>query len=257
MLLDDVENALDLDVNVITREIKKTKLCELNYSINIGKIGINYYKNHPYLFSKTSIFVNRKPFTTSSKHVLYGTQPLLVKNSPLKIKCNGKETKIGFINQFFYLHLPDFVATQLLKIGGNVIAVESKHILDFFKNDLIISSHDYEIASPYYLLNYEFEYNKKANDLAEIIGVFDVYKRGLINQISQDSLKYFLYPYVSLVIYKVTHTTLYPSIIKTLVNHVLNKVRSKAIEVLEEYSEDTIDKLYNKIDKFGSSLILY
>jgi hypothetical protein len=257
MLLEEVEQSLDLDVNVIEREVKKEKLCVLKYLVDIGELDIAYYKEHPYLYTNTSILINKKPFTTTYSHLLYGENKLIVKNKPLKVMCNNEERSIGYINQFYYLHLPDFVASQVLYKGGNVIAVEHKFILDFFKGEVTVSKHYTEIPSPYYLLHYEFDYNDKADLLAEIIGVFDVYKRGLMPKLNKETLKYFLYPYVSLVLYKTTKTTLYPSIIKTIVSDVINKVQTNALKVLEKYRKDTLSKLEEAMDQFGSSIILY
>jgi hypothetical protein len=265
MLLNKVESALDLDVNVITRKIEKDKLCELDYKVLISPIHLgerkelvdNKEKVYHYLLSHTGVYIDRYLFTTTSSIKLYGN-PVLTKDNPgLWVRCESKKVKIGYKNIINYLHLPDYVMAQVLHCGGKVTVVEPGHILELEDFKITIFEHKVSITSPYYIFNSSFDYYENANILAEIIGAFDVYKRGLIKHGSiintDEALKYFLYPYVSLILYKKTKTTLYPSLIRPIVSEIIDKVKDDALKVLEKYTNNTLSILQRVIDMFNRS----
>jgi hypothetical protein len=164
---------------------------------------------------------------------------------------------LGFENIINYLHLPDYVMSQVLYQSGKVVVVEPKHILELENNKLTVFEHKVSITSPYYIFETPFDYYENANILAEIIGAFDVYKRGFIKHGSitkiDEALKYFLYPYVSLILYKRTRTTLYPSLINPIVSEVIDKVKDDALKVLEKYTHSTLSLLEKVIDKFNKT----
>ena len=256
MLLKKVEEALDLDINVIIKEIKKTPLCNFRYNVSIGSIALRSFDDYQYLTTRSNIIIDTLPYTTSSNHLLYGKEIETVSNKPLFITCNEKKIKVGYINKDRYLHLPDFLASQVLYINGNVIAVRSKMIIDFFKGEAKVFGHSEEITTPYYLFKSTFNYTPLADTLAEIIGVFDTWKRGLFKEVTNETLKYFLYPYVSLILYKNTKTTLYPSLIRPIVSVVIDKVKNEVMSIIEKYQDHTLRKLVEKIKEFNSSVDL-
>jgi len=265
MLLQKVESALDLDVNVITRKVEKDRLCELKYNVSILPIELaerkelvdNKEKPYHFLKSRSGVYINDELFTTTSSIKLYGKPVLTIRNDELKVKCGSNDVMIGYINIIDYLHLPDYIMAQVLHDGGKVVVVEPKHILELENSNLVVYRHKVSITSPYYIFETPFDYYENANTLAEIIGAFDVYKRGFIKKgiITKvdEALKYFLYPYVSLILYKRTRTTLYPSLIQPLVYEVIDKVKGDAMKVLEKYTHNTLSILERVIMKFNNS----
>jgi hypothetical protein len=147
--------------------------------------------------------------------------------------------------------------SQVLYQGGKVTVIEPGNILELEDLKLTVFRHKVSITSPYYIFNTSFDYYENANTLAEIIGAFDVYKRGFIKHRSitkvDEALKYFLYPYVSLILYKRTRTTLYPSLIQPIVSEIIDKVKDEALKVLEKYTHDTLSVLQRVIDMFNRS----
>jgi hypothetical protein len=255
MLLEKVEQVLTTNLNVIIREVEKDWVCDLDYQISIGEIGL---ERNSFLVTNTFVEIDNKPFTTSSSHKLYGLSEYSRKNPPLVVACGNedKQIKIGFINKHKYLHLPDFLATQLLhitqKTGGKIIAVEPKILLDF-KNKIKVYTHFGMVSTPYYFFDYEFEYSEKAELLAKIVGLTDIYKRNLINKNSTLKYIYFLYPYVSLIVYKKTRTTLYPSYVSLIVYNVFNSLKNEVMKEVKEYIDDTESKLLALIKDFNKT----
>ena len=260
MLLEKVESALDLDVNVITRKVEKHLLCEVKYEPKILPLHLSSKEidkiTYHYLSTSTGIHVNGGQFTTISKVTLYGKENKVMNNPKLYVTCDSKKYDIGFVNDLHYLHLPDYVLAEVLNSGGEAFVVKHKHILELGNNSMLVYTHKEEIPSPYYVFKTPFDYYENANMLAEIIGAFDVWKRGYIkNGKIEDvnkALFYFLYPYVSLVIYKRTQTTLYPALIKPLVSTILDKVRRSALEVLEKYTEKPLVLLERVINAYNT-----
>ena len=268
MLLELVEDALDLDVNVITRKIEKEKLCELNYTIEPGGLSIEPTKQlvntkngqkevtlH-YLFSKFGVYFGEDLFTTSSKVKLYhNSTSIPINNNPLMVECAGEEEQIGYINILSYLHLPDYIMAQVLKGGGKVNAVRSKQVIEFKDGKAIVYNHSLSIPSPYYYFENKFTYYENADVLAEIIGAFDVYKRRLIKNGTitneEKAIKYFLYPFVSMVLYKSTRTTLYPALIDPIITEVIDNVKDKVLEKLKNYLDNPLKAIENRIENFN------
>jgi len=255
MLLEKVDRVLKTNLNVITREIEKNWVCDLDYQISIGEIGL---EQNSFLVSNTYVKIYGEPFTTSTSHRLYGVLEKEKKNPSFVVPCGyeNKPIKIGFINKCKYLHLPDFLTTQLLyimqKSDGKIVAVEPRTIL-VFKNKIDVYTHSSSVSTPYYFFDYEFEYSEKADLLAKIIGLTDIYKRNLVNKNSTLKYIYFLYPYVSLIVYKKMNTTLYPSYFSLIVSDVFNSLKSEIIEEVKEYTNDTESKLITLIKDFNKT----
>ena len=273
MFLKEVEDALDLDVNIITKKVEKHKLCEINYDTYLGGLLIENRKElvdtkrgekeatFHYLYTKTGVYFGKNDYTTTSTVKLYNNlNPKLtvsIRNDPLIVECDGKKRRIGYINIIYYLHLPDYIMTEILRGGGKVTAVRSGQIIEFEKGNAIVYEHSESIPSPYYFFENKFTYYENADILAEIIGVFDVYKRGYIKNetiLDEDkALKYFLYPYVSMVLYKQTHTTLYPSLIDPIVSTVMDRLKEPVLEKLEKYLSNPLERIKDTIDKYNKT----
>jgi hypothetical protein len=277
MLLKEVEDALDLDVNVITRKVEKNELCRLHYNLILSSLGIGSYKglvetkkgeievDYHYLFTKSGVYFGEDNYTTTYSIKLYNPSSsipkkdrvITINNDKLYVECGGKEIPIGYININNYLHLPDYIMVQVLRGGGKVSAVRSGQIIEFENGNAILYKHSVSIPSPYYLFENKFTYYENADILAEIIGAFDVYKRGLIKNgafIDEDkALKYFLYPYVSMVLYKQTHTTLYPSLIDPIVGTVMDRVKESVLKKLDRYLSNPLNEIEERIKVFNST----
>ena len=273
MFLKEVEDALDLDVNVITKKVEKHKLCELNYDTYLGGLIIENRKElvdtkkgekeitYHYLYTETGVYFDENDYTTTKFVKLYNNlNPKLtipIRNDPLIVECDGKKIRIGYINIIYYLHLPDYIMTEILRGGGKVTAVRSGQIIEFKKGNVVVYKHSESIPSPYYFFESKFSYYENADILAEIIGAFDVYKRGYIKDktlIDEDkALKYFLYPYVSMILYKQTHTTLYPSLIDSIVSIVEDRVKETALEKLKKYLSSPLEEIKKTIEKYNNT----
>jgi hypothetical protein len=258
MLLKKVERNIRTRLNVIIKHAEKVKLCDKPYDITIGEIGLS---EDNFLTTDTAILINGKPFTTFYGHRIYGRkrfiEPNKEPNPPFYLECGGFKVKIGYVNAHDYLHLPDFLSAQLLYFNGGVTAVSYKTILVFGDEGVDVYEHTSSVTTPYYLYNVKFDYTANADLLAKIIGIVDVYKRGLLTKSDPSKYIYFLYPYVSLVLYKRLKTTLYPSYISMIVKEVFDKVKSDVESIVNEYAslgeEKVVDKILDDIKAFNST----
>ena len=267
MLLEEIERIVRRNLNIIRRQIEKVYICTLSYRTHIGEIKIADKGVYHYLMTNTLTkimvpFNNELipvVFTTSKKQCLYGgVKPKPVDNPPLEVECNGKRRTVGFINKLWYLHLPDFITTQLLSLKSTVLAIMPGHILNFSDGEVEVYGHTGTVVTPYYVFAEEFDYHyDRAEKLAELIGVFDVYKRGLINSINERALGFFFYPYISLILYRDLQTTLYPTYINVALEEVIDALGHKAEKILREYQTDTLEKLKRLGADLRGKLILY
>jgi len=263
MLLGEVEKVVRSNLNVIRREVEKSYLCTLPVRVMLGGIDITPKDGYLYLSTDTLTKVvtdeGYKPYTTTQFQNLYGgEEPLRVKNSPFKVNCRGKEYTIGFKNGLKYLHLPDFIMSQLLYINSPVLTIVRNHVLHFHKREVVVYTHKYTVLTPYYVFKDEFDYFfDDADKLAELIGVFDVYKRGLMDKVDNNTLKLFFYPYVSLILYRDLRTTLYPHQIDKVVNDVVKRLGDKGRSVIEGYKENTLKRLSWLADNLKGKVILF
>ena len=254
MLLSKVERVIRTNLNVLIRETEKEFLCDIPYTIQID--GIDLEENN-YLVTDTGVFINDKMYTTFSYHKLYtkisGEE---VNNLPLRITCGNENRVIGYENTHKYLHLPDVLTTHFLSLFDNgVIAVDSKNIIYFNDGKASIYRHNLKISTPYYVYRHTFSYTEDADLLAKIIGITDVYKRKLFNTSGNGKYFYFLYPYVSLVLYKRLRTTLYPSHVSLIVSDVIELLKPHVDDELKEFKTNTLENLkalislYNKEER--------
>jgi hypothetical protein len=258
MLLKKVERNIRTRLNVIIKHAEKVKLCDKPYDIIIGEIGLS---EDNFLTTDTEILISGKPFTTFYGHKVYGRkrveEPNTESNPPFYLECGGFKVKIGYINTHDYLHLPDFLTAQLLYFNGGVTAVSSKTILVFSDEGVDVYEHTSSVTTPYYLYNVKFDYTANADLLAKVVGIVDVYKRGLLTKSDPSKYIYFLYPFVSLALYKRLRTTLYPSYISMIVKEVLDKVRGDVEVIVNEYAslgeEKALDKILEDIKAFNST----
>jgi len=266
MLLREVEKVLRSNLNVIRQNIEKVYLCTLPYFTTLGRITIERRGESVYLSTTTLTYITlysvsealAYPYTTTKNQTLYGAElPEEYKNPELKVTCEGQEV-IGYINKLKYLHLPDFIATQLLRLGIDVLAVIPKHILHFHSKEVSVYGHSGKVKIPYYLFKEEFDYYyDRADKLAELIGVFDVYKRHLLREINDSALWYFFYPYVSLILYRDLQTTLYPAFVNDVISDVINELGSEAKKVLVGYQMDTEKKLERLITELNGKMVVF
>jgi hypothetical protein len=267
MLLEDVERIVRRNLNIIRKNVEKVYYCTLPYNIHIGEIKIADVDGYHYLMTNTLTKIKVKsgneltevPFTTTQRQRLYkGDEQMPVINQRIRVECDGKTRTVGFINKLSYLHLPDFVTTQLLYFKVTVLAVMPGHILNFSGGDVGVYGHTGTVVTPYYVFTEEFDYHyDKADALAELIGVFDVYKRGLITKIDSRALGYFFYPYISLILYRDLQTTLYPAYVNVSLEEVVDALSDKAKIILREYRNDTLEKLKGLTDSLKGKLIIY
>jgi len=267
MLLEEIERIVRRNPNIIRRQIEKVYICTLSYHTHIGEIKIAEKGGYHYFMTNTltKIMVPSNnefipmAFTTTRKQHLYGEiKRKLVINPPLEVECNGKRRTVGFINKLWYLHLPDFIATQLLSLKSTVLAVMPGHILNFNNGEVEVYGHTDTVVTPYYVFTEEFDYHyDRAEKLAELIGVFDVYKRGLINSINNRTLGFFFYPYISLILYRDLQSTLYPAYINVALKEVIDSLGHKAERVLSDYQTDTLEKLKRLSANLRGKLVLY
>jgi len=250
MLLKKVERAVRTKLNVIVRDAEKEFLCTIPYKVEIGGVE---FKNRLYLITDTKLIIDNKPFTTFYGHRLYNIITDTKQNPSYYLKCNDETVRIGYVNFNNYLHLPDYLTAQLLYLfKSGVTAVSSQSILVFGEKGVDVFRNYTSVSSPYYLYTEDFEYTYSTELLAKIIGLTDVYKRGLFTKSDVKKYIYFLYPYVSLVLYKRLKTTLYPSYISMVVSEVYTKLKSDVEEVLNEYQKDTAEKIEDVIKEFNS-----
>jgi hypothetical protein len=254
MLLSKVERVIRTNLNVLIRETEKEFLCDIPYTIQID--GIDLEENN-YLVTDTGVFINDKMYTTFSYHKLYtkisGEE---VNNLPLIIMCGNKKRIIGYNNMHSYLHLPDMLTAHFLYVfKKDVVAVDSKNIIYFNDGKASIYKHNVKVSTPYYVFKRSFNYTKDADLLAKIIGITDVYKRNLFNTSGNGKYFYFLYPYVSLVLYKKLRTTLYPSHVSLIVSDVIELLKPHVDDELKEFKTNTLENLkalislYNKEER--------
>jgi len=257
MLLDKVEDTLALDLDVLEKRIPKTPRCSIPYTTNIGEIGVIDKDGYYFLNTNTSILINGYHFTTFKRQLLYnGEKSKPMPNQPFTISCPTGEIEIPFKNVINYLHLPDFVATYVINNGIPTKAVEPYTVLSFDENSVEIFYHNVRITTPYYLFYKDFSYTPKADLLAKIIGLFDAFKRGELTSITKSTMKHFIYPYVSLIVYKHTRSTVYPSFLSSSVNLVLEDLGDEIREVLEDYIEKKERKEENEKEEKRESTTL-
>jgi len=263
--LDKVEEVLDLDLDIIEKKIQKTPIGEEPYDVNIGGVSIKQewvddleVKDYYYLQSKTYILLRGIPYTTFSKQYLYHDKYYIEKpNCPILFdKQKGKKgVVLGYFNRLFYLHLPDFLATNVINNGIDTLVVKKGVILKFDHDKVTFYSHNTNVSTPYYLFTEDFTYTKNTDLLARIIGVFDTWKRGELNptslKFSRSAKRHFMFPYISLIVYKNTRSTLYPSIINTVSDTVIDSLNYEIVEILNEYKSHTLSKLNEMINTFN------
>jgi len=252
MLLKKVERSIRTRLSTIVKRIQKLELCDLPYKVDVGKIGL---KEDRYLVTGYEVVINGKPFTTFAGHRVYnpytGKEERYLKNALFKVPCKGVEVVIGFVNVHNYLHLPDYLTAQLLKQShGGVTAVSPKVVLSFGDGTVKVFEHTVDVSIPYYLYNFSFTYTPLADLLAKIIGLVDDYKRGLFAKSTVDKYIYFLYPYVSLALYRRLRTTLYPSFMSTLVSEVYEAVKADVEKELSPFVNTTDEERLNLIEGF-------
>ncbi len=267
MLLEEIERIVRRNLNIIRRQIEKVYICTLSYRTHIGEIKIADEGVYHYLMTNTLTkimvpFDNEfipVVFTTTQKQYLYaGDKRKMVTNPPIEVECKGKRRTVGFINKLWYLHLPDFISTQLLSLKSTVLTVMPGHILNFNGDEVEVYGHTGTVVTPYYVFAEEFDYHyERAEKLAELIGVFDVYKRELITNINNRTLGFFFYPYISLILYRDLQSTLYPAYIDVVLKEVIDKLGHKAESILREYQNDTLEKLNRLSVSLRGKLILY
>jgi hypothetical protein len=265
--LDKVEEVLDLDLNIIEKNVHKTLVGEEPYGLEIGDISIKQewidnlkVKDYYYLQSKTYISIRSIPYTTFSKQYLYHDKHRVeVTNCPIvfdKEKRNRGIT-LGYINDTHYLHLPDFIATNAINNGIDTLVVKKGVILEFNHDKVMIYSHTSPVNTPYYLFTEYFPYTDNADLLARIIGVFDVWKRGELNSItpgySRSAKRHFMFPFISLIVYRNTRSTLYPSFINTITDTVIDSLDHEIVKILNEYNAQTLTKLNEMINTFNKN----
>jgi hypothetical protein len=251
MLLNKVDRVVRTNLRVLIRDVEKEFVCNVPYKTEIGSIDL---KENNYLVSTTGVYINDKMFTTFSYHKSYvTTEGEEVNNLPLIVKCGNKNVQLGYENTHNYLHLPDVLTANLLYVfDRGVIAVNPKKILYFENGKAIVYSHNLKIKRPYYVYRQEFNYTKDADLLAKIVGITDVYKRNLFDRPGNGKYFYFLYPYVSLVLYKRLRTTLYPSYVSLIVSDVIELLKADVDEELKEFKLNTLHKLKALIDLYNS-----
>jgi len=251
MLLKKVEKLVRSELNVIIRNAKKAYLCDADYEVEIGSVSLSPYN---FLTTDTGVLINSENYTTFYGHRVYkrteGGESEVITNPPFYLECNGQRFMIGYVNTHNYLHLPDYVTSQLLYLyGGNVTAVTKFVMLIFDEDKVHVYKHSSEVSSPYYLYNVDFSYNSNAELLAKIIGLVDVYKRGYLGSKSDLKYVYFLYPYVSLALYRWLRTTLYPAKVNDVVLDVYGKLKRDVDEVLKDYEGLPDEEVLNAIRK--------
>jgi len=253
MLLDKIEEVLALDPDVLEKKLPKQHVCTTSFTTRIGEIETINDNGYYFLKTNTAILLNGKPYTTFSKQKLYNnkangkTEPKTKtsNNTPFTITCIDKEVQISYINTNGYLHLPDFLATYAVSQGIPTISVQPHTVLKFYHdthhNDNIklvdVYTHNVVVSPPYYLFKKKFYYTEQADLLSKIIGIFDSFKRGYLKPPMNEkkyksALIYFLYPYVSLVFYKNTQTTAYPSFITSSINLVIESLHDEIKAIL-------------------------
>ena len=250
MLLNKVDRVVRTNLNVLIRETEKGFLCDIPYTIQIN--GIDLEKDN-YLVTDTGVFINDKMYTTFSLHKLYtrlnGEE---VNNLPLTIMCENKNRQIGYVNMYNYLHLPDVLTAHFLYLfKKDVVAVDYKNIIYFNNGKASIYRHNTKVGSPYYVYKQKFNYTEDADLLAKIVGITDVYKRNLFNRPGNGKYFYFLYPYVSLVLYKRLRTTLYPSYVSLIVSDVIELLKPYVDDELKEFETNTLQKLRELIGLYN------
>jgi hypothetical protein len=251
MLLSKVDRAIRTNLKVLIKDAEKEFLCNANYKIKIDRIDL---KENNYLVTNTGIYIDDKMYTTFSYHKLYATiNGEEVNNSPFKIKCGNKERQIGYENIHNYLHLPDVLTANLLYLfNKGVTTVGSKNIIYFDDGKALIYKHNLKVSTPYYVYRQHFNYTEDADLLAKIVGITDVYKRNWFNRPGNGKYFYFLYPYVSLVLYKRLRTTLYPSYVSLIVSDVIELLKPHVDEELKEFETNTLHKLKALINFYNS-----
>jgi hypothetical protein len=250
-----VEKVVRTNLNVLIRDAQKEFLCDTKYTIQID--GIDLEENN-YLVTDTGIFIDDKMYTTFSYHKLYtsltgGLNGEEVNNLRLTVMCGNRKRQIGYENIHNYLHLPDVLTTHFLYVfKKDVTAVNSKNIIYFDNGKALIYRHNLKVSTPYYVYKHTFNYTNDAELLAKIVGITDVYKRGLFNRPGNSKYFYFLYPYVSLVLYKRLRTTLYPSYVSLIVSDVIEILKSHVYEELKEFETNTLQNLKALINDYNS-----
>ena len=255
MLLKDVESVVSTKLNTIIREAEKEYLCTLRYEPVIGSV---YFDDDLYLTTNTELIIKGQPYTTFKGHRLYKNEEEFESNPCFNVECNKETIKIGYVNKDEYLHLPDFLTTQLLYVyRGGVKAVVDNIVLVFTPNGAKVFKLNTKVPNPYYVYVTPFDYNENADLLAKIIGLTDVYKRKLLNKEDKVKYFYFLFPYVSLVLYKRLRTTLYPPYVSTIVNDVYNLLEKRVKDEVGSYFsmnyEGLAGAIQELIEKFNDS----
>jgi len=269
MLLNKVEQIVSKNLNVIRREVNKVPIGNYSYSTNLGGIWVSEEDDYFYLSTSTLTYIEigdkDYPYTTFEKQTLYdnGEESPPIKNDPITV--NG--VTIGYSNVLGYLHLPDFLMTQLLIKGIDVKAVTKEVIVLFKEGVATVYKHYSDVVTPYYVFESDFNYNYEyADTLAQVIGVFDVYKRGLLNTegLSEEEKKrrekralyYLFFPYVSLIVYKYLRSTLFPLHTYQLVTKVSQILTKDGKDVIGFYTDDTLTKLQGLADTLRQKIIL-
>jgi len=259
MLLEKVEEIVSQNLNVIKKEVKKEFLHEYDYEIEIGNVKIKHLDNYVYLTTSTLTYLllgsqMRVPFTTFNYQTLYyGKDTLDVPNEPIKVS----NTVIGYKNTIRYLHLPDFIFTQVLYKGINAKSISKESIIEFQNGKALVYKHGGTIYTPYYSFAGSFDYDYElANDLGTLIGVFDAYKRGLITSNVKMGLYYLFFPFVSMILYRDLETTLFPLHTHRLVRDTAKILEKEGEKVLNYYTDNTLQKLNELIAKLNGKTIL-
>jgi hypothetical protein len=268
MLLEKVEKIVSRNLNIIRREIEKEFIAEYDYTANIGQITINDVDGYLYLATSTLTYLqlgdDDVPYTTFEYQNLYnGKKSIPIRNKAIRLN----NIIIGYENNLNYLHLPDFLTTQLLNKGVGVKAITKNVIINFEDGNAKVYKHHGDVFTPYYVFNESFEYNyETADSLAQLIGIFDAYKRGLLFTSEDDELTkmnkesralfYLFFPYVSLIVYRDLGTTLFPHHTFELVSKVSRLLRSEGKGIINNYKENTLDKLESLTESLSGKSIL-
>jgi len=248
MLLDKVEAVLTSKLNAIVKETEKECLCVLPYEVEIGDV---YLSKLSYLTTDTLVYVDGEPYTTFSGYRPHSGGKGFISYNEFSVECGKSGVVIGYVNDNNYLHLPDFLTAQLLYVfKGGVKAVMDDIVLLFTPENVKVFKMKTYVPHSYYVYVLSFNYNENADLLARIIGLTDVYKRGQM----KDFCYYFIYPYVSLVLYKRLKSTLYPPNINSLVKNVCQTLKTEIEDELKSigFSTNPIE-LRKKIESLIST----
>ncbi len=237
-LLEKLLDFIDFEIKGSKKVLKPEEfVCKLVPSYSLS----NLVATADYVKAKIGISYHNYVLTTFSSATVYHDC------KPYKIYNKDKVCTL-YINNG-YLHLPDVIASYLVKLEQPFFGFTKDSV--FYFDGKILTAYKYA-SIPHYTYSYDFGYTDDLEKLLRLIGLVDVSKRCLYQK-KQFKKMYFYYlsPFVHFASFLVNKTTLFPRDLSM-------KITSLAVDEFKNYIDlpKNEDELIEEIKKLEKSIDL-